>query len=129
MKEANGGLVLSYANVPSMIHEIIGRTTACPCSGWWSTKVAGNRFKHIKQSLYSYKKIFSNENLKVSSIIEKANMGKHKYPEHHQKDAFPLMDNGYGSTVKRTYISIWVRKICYKHSIPKVSTKLAFLSS
>lgn len=41
MKEANGGLVLSYTSVPSIIPEIIGRTTACPCSGWWSTNVAG----------------------------------------------------------------------------------------
>jgi hypothetical protein len=90
MKEANGGLVLSYTNVPSMIHEIIGRTTACPCSGWWSTKVAGNRFKHIKQSLYSYKKIFSNANLKVSSIIEKANVGKASIPRTSSKRRFSL---------------------------------------
>lgn len=33
MKDENGAVVLSYTSVPSMMHEIIGRTTACPCSG------------------------------------------------------------------------------------------------
>lgn len=34
MKEANGGPALSYSSIPSMIHEIMGRITAWPCSGW-----------------------------------------------------------------------------------------------
>lgn len=42
MKEANGGLSLSYTSVPSMIIDMIGRTTAWPCSGWWRTNVAGH---------------------------------------------------------------------------------------
>lgn len=33
MKEEKGGQVLSYSIVLSMIHEIIGRMTVCPCSG------------------------------------------------------------------------------------------------
>lgn len=45
MKEAKGGLLLSYTSVPSMIHEIIGRTTACPCSGWWRTNIAESWIK------------------------------------------------------------------------------------
>ena len=33
MKDEKGGAVLSYSIVLSIIHEIIGRMTVCPCSG------------------------------------------------------------------------------------------------
>jgi len=42
MNDANGGLSLSYTSVPSIIVEMIGRTTVWPCSGWWRTNVAEN---------------------------------------------------------------------------------------
>ena len=56
MKDAKGGLSLSYTSVPSIMIEMIGRTTVWPCSGWWRTNVAEYCTKPYVNSLLQLNK-------------------------------------------------------------------------
>lgn len=85
-----------------MRHEMMGRMTACPCSGWWRTNVAEmeNQQCHLAEH--------DKQNLSIEwdcGALEFLG-GWNQYLKHHRRAYFLWMDTDSGSAAEEQVLFI-----------------------